>query len=152
MAKVKSVLAKREGKGKQHELRSASLDRIAKAIRRSMVENYGPLASETRPMRLVAQALKDEAKYLRTILRCAVIGFVLCFAGCTDNMRAKEFGGTMTRNLPAGQKLVTATWKDSDLWLLYRPMRGEEQPEISTLHEESSIGVFSGTVIIRESR
>lgn len=73
-------------------------------------------------------------------------------AGCTKNIRAKEFGGTMATDIPAGQKLVMVTWKDSDLWLLYRPMHSNEAPETYILKEQSTFGVWSGTVTIRESR
>lgn len=52
---------------KQHDARAASFKRIAKAIRRATMENYGPLASETRPMRLVAKAIENEAILLRSM-------------------------------------------------------------------------------------
>lgn len=44
------------------------------------------------------------------------------FAGCTENQKAKSFGGNAEIELPAGEKLVNATWKDDDLWYLTRPM------------------------------
>lgn len=71
--------------------------------------------------------------------------------GCTENQRAKNFGGSYTVNLPGGQKLVNASWKKDDLWYLIRPMRGET-PETLTLVEDSSFGVLSGEVIFVESR
>ena len=47
----------------------------------------------------------------------------LAFSGCTENIRAKQFGGSQTINLPASQKLLNVTWKDGDLWVLFRPMK-----------------------------
>lgn len=81
-----------------------------------------------------------------------VLSFILLLAGCTDNQRARNFGGTATENLPAGQKLAAAAWKQDDLWLLTRPMRPDETPETWSLRESSSFGIVQGNVIIVESR
>ena len=73
-------------------------------------------------------------------------------AGCTANERAKQYGGTMQVNLPPGQKLVNATWKDENqLWYLMRPMREGEKPEVVTFKEDSSFGLVEGTVVFVES-
>lgn len=71
---------------------------------------------------------------------------------CTQNQRARSFGGTATVELPKGTKLVGATWKEEHLWYLTRPMREDEQPETSTLQESSSFGLVQGTVIFHESK
>ncbi len=60
--------------------------------------------------------------------------------GCTENSRAKSFGGTATLNLPPNQKLVVVTWKDDDLWYLTRPMKDNETPETYAFQEKSSWG------------
>ncbi len=72
-------------------------------------------------------------------------------AACTQNQMAKNYGGTQTINLPAGEKLITATWKDDHLWYLSRQMHAGEIPETTTLHEQSSFGIIQGTVIFVES-
>lgn len=74
------------------------------------------------------------------------------FAGCTDNQRARQFGGTATETLPAGQKLVTATWKQDNLWMLTRPMLASESPETYEFRESSSFGLVQGKVVISESK
>jgi len=74
----------------------------------------------------------------------------LVMAGCTDNQRAKTFGGTKTISLPAGQKLVASTWKDDNLWYLTRPIRAGEVAEILTFKEDSSFGIVEGQVIFQE--
>ncbi len=85
-----------------------------------------------------------------TALICLMaIGVAL--SACTENQRAKSFGGTMSVDVPPGQKLVGATWKEDHLWYLTRPMRQGEVPEISTLHESSSFGVMQGAVVFKES-
>lgn len=77
---------------------------------------------------------------------------VLMASGCTENQRAKQFGGTATVDLPKGQKLVTATWRQDDMWILTRPLADDEQPVDSKFQEKSSFGVIEGTVIFHESK
>ena len=72
--------------------------------------------------------------------------------GCTDNTMAKNFGGDMTVNLEKGQKLEEVTWKDDSLWYLTRPMKEGEEPQTYTFQEDSSFGIFEGTVTIVESK
>jgi len=76
----------------------------------------------------------------------------LFFNSCTQNQRAKKFGGKAEITLPANQKLINATWKDDNLWYLTRPMRDDETPETYTFSEESSWGVWEGVYIIRERK
>ena len=71
--------------------------------------------------------------------------------GCTEQERAKSWGGTTQVDLPAGKKLVVATWKESNLWLLTRDMRALELAETYEFVEDSSWGVFEGKVVIRET-
>ena len=70
--------------------------------------------------------------------------------GCTENSRAKNYGGTATMDLPQGKKLVTVTWKDDELWVVTRQRREGEAIESYEFQEESSWGVFEGTYIINE--
>lgn len=83
-----------------------------------------------------------------------VLGLLLLSAflltGCTQNQRAKSFGGTAKVYLPEGKKLVEATWKGEELWYLMRDRREDEKPETYTFKEESSYGVMEGTVIFYE--
>jgi len=79
-----------------------------------------------------------------------IILLAISTLSCTDNIRAKSFGGKMTINLESNQKLVNATWKDSDLWILTRPKRPNETPEIYTFIENSTFGVMQGEIIFIE--
>jgi len=85
---------------------------------------------------------------MKRLLLIAVLA--LAMIGCTENQRAKQFGGTMTINLPAGKKLVNATWKEDHLWYLMRDGKQGETPEVVTFHEDSNMGVLNGTVIFQE--
>lgn len=82
----------------------------------------------------------------------AMIAAAALFSGCTEKQRARCFGGTATEKLPAGQKLVTMTWKETHLWLLTRPMRSDETPETYEFRESSSWGIIQGKVILIESK
>jgi len=73
-------------------------------------------------------------------------------ASCTENQKAKSWGGKATIDLPAGKKLINATWKDDNLWYLTREMRAGETAEEYVFSEESSFGIMEGTYIIREHK
>ena len=72
--------------------------------------------------------------------------------GCTENQRAKNFGGTANINLPASQKLVNVTWKEAQLWILTKPMATNDVADTYTFKESSSFGVVQGTVVIVEKK
>ena len=80
------------------------------------------------------------------------LSLVVIFSSCTENKRAKTWGGTETINLPANRKLVTITWKQTNLWYLTKPMSKNDSAEEYNFHEESSLGLMEGTVVIKESK
>lgn len=81
---------------------------------------------------------------------CLAALFLL--TGCTQQEMAKNWGGTATTELPACKKLVTVTWKETNLWFLYRNMRPGEPIEQYQFQESSSLGFMEGTVILQERR
>lgn len=83
-----------------------------------------------------------------------ILGFIFLVAmsGCTANKRAKSFGGTETVNLPKGQKLLMATWKDANLWYLTEPMDSVYVPQTKPFAEHSSMGILEGSIIFVESK
>jgi hypothetical protein len=87
-----------------------------------------------------------------SIILLVVVFFVWLwgFSGCTEQQRAKKFGGTAKIELKSGEKLVVLTWKDSDLWILTRPMRTSELAEVYEFSESSSYGIIQGKIIIVE--
>jgi hypothetical protein len=74
----------------------------------------------------------------------------ILFTSCTKNEMAKNFGGTMTVNLPADTKLVNVTWKEDEIWYLTKPMNSTDSAETYSFQEESSFGVWEGTVVLKE--
>jgi predicted type IV restriction endonuclease len=79
-----------------------------------------------------------------------LVFLMLMLAGCTENVRAKTFGGSAKYCLNPGEKLETMTWKEGNLWLLTRPMREGEKPETHSFQEQSNFGVMQGSVVVVE--
>lgn len=84
------------------------------------------------------------------LLSIVVVSFLA--SNCTQNQRAKSFGGKAEITLPQGQKLLVATWKDDNLWYLTRPVRSDENAETYEFQEASSFGLLNGTYIIHEKK
>lgn len=81
------------------------------------------------------------------------IVLLIFLAGCTQQSRSRNFGGTATIKLSPGMKLVEATWKDdNNLWYLIEPMDPDYEPKEKLFIESSSWGVMEGKVIFIESR
>lgn len=83
----------------------------------------------------------------------AFLGIVLVaaiFTSCTENQRARKFGGDQTITLAPGQRLDNITWKESEIWILSHPAKDGEPAEVHTFHEKSSFGVIEGTITIVE--
>ena len=88
---------------------------------------------------------------MKKIIRLIIILLIASlFLSCTQNSRAKTFGGTAIIDLPTGTKLIDATWKNEDLWYLTRKRREVEPIETYEFKEDSSFGVIEGTVIFKE--
>ena len=87
---------------------------------------------------------------MKKLVMLAFVSVSLMVVGCTDNIRARVWGGTAEENLPRGQKLVNITWKESDMWILTKPMSEDDVAETYEFRESSTFGVMQGKVIIRE--
>jgi len=85
-------------------------------------------------------------------LSLIAFAMLINLTACTGNVRAKRFGGTMTVELPANQKLVNATWKDSQLWYLSKPMSKTDTAVTYTFKEKSNYGIREGSVIFVETK
>ena len=83
-------------------------------------------------------------------LSIIIAASVLFLGGCTQNQRARSFGGTATIELDRGRKLVNVTFKQDSLWVLTREAKQGESPEIYIFKEDSSFGLMEGKVIIKE--
>ena len=90
-------------------------------------------------------------KKLLTLLSVFVLTLMLLTStSCTQNQRAKSWGGTAKLDVPKGQKLLNVTWKGNNIWILSRKMEADETPEVYEFHEESSFGMAEGVYILTE--
>lgn len=83
-------------------------------------------------------------KQILTIIAAIIL------SSCTAQERAKNWGGEAVVDLPKGQKLISVTWKETQLWYLTRPAREGEKPETFLFQEDSNYGVLEGRVVFKE--
>lgn len=84
-------------------------------------------------------------------MRALLVIAALALVGCTEQHRARNFGGKSTVKLDPGRKLVNVTWKgEGALWLLTREARPAEAPETWHFDENSGWGFLEGCVVIEE--
>ena len=69
-----------------------------------------------------------------------------------ENKKLKEDNKRLREWVDAGQKLVEATWKDANLWVLTAPMDSTYKPQTLILKEYSEFGVLEGEIKFIESR
>lgn len=70
---------------------------------------------------------------------------IIFLSSCTENQRARKFGGSEEIELPENHRLINVAWKQDDLWLL---------TEDTTTHtfycrEKSSWGIWEGEITIK---
>lgn len=88
-------------------------------------------------------------KIARIILAVIIITL---FIGCTKQQRARHLGGTQTINLPKGEKLLMATWKDDNLFYLTEYMEHDYEPKTKIFRESASFGIVEGKVVFVENK
>lgn len=90
-------------------------------------------------------------KKIFSIATCIAAGIV--FLASCENTVARNFGGKVTINVPNGEKVVEATWKDDDnIWYLTEPMDSTYNPTVKHFRESSKMGVLEGEIEFVESR
>lgn len=52
--------------------------------------------------------------------------------------------------LEPNRKLEMVTWKDSDLWILTKPMSKDDIAETHIFQEDSQFGIMEGSITIKE--
>lgn len=87
---------------------------------------------------------------MKYMSKAVLLAMAVVVAGCTENIRSRKFGGTSRIDLPAGEKLVTMTWKKSNLWYLTRVMKEGESAERYVFRESSNWGALEGKVLVQE--
>ena len=75
----------------------------------------------------------------------AVSVLALSLVGCEQAV-TRNFGGSMSYDIPAGTELISITWKESNIWVLYY----DPQTNSCTFKESSLYGAHrSGSVVVK---
>jgi len=69
----------------------------------------------------------------------------LSLASCTDNERARRFGGTEEVKLKPNEVVLNVTWKENEMWICTK----DTVSGVVYFREKSSWGVMEGTVILK---
>ena len=77
---------------------------------------------------------------------------ILSFSSCTEQARVREFGGKMEIAVPAGYKVTSATWKETELFYFMEPMEEGYVPKEKKFVESSSYGFWESEVTFKEKR
>ena len=72
----------------------------------------------------------------------------LLLLSCTDNQRARNFGGKEVVELPKNRILLNATWKNVDLWLLTKDTITNQ----IYFNENSNWGILEGSIEFRQKQ
>ena len=70
---------------------------------------------------------------------------MVVMSSCTENVRARHFGGTETLALKPNEVVLNVTWKESQMWVCTQ----DTVTRVVYFREKSSWGVMEGTVIIK---
>ena len=70
---------------------------------------------------------------------------LLVLASCTDNERARRFGGTEQVELKPNEVVLNVTWKENEMWICTK----DTTTNTVYFREKSSWGVMEGTVILK---
>lgn len=70
---------------------------------------------------------------------------IIGLSSCTDNARARRWGGTEELKLKTNEVVLNVTWKENQMWICTK----DTTTNVVYFREKSSWGVMEGTVIIK---
>lgn len=79
-----------------------------------------------------------------------IVLIIVLVSSCSEQGKARSYGGEMNVTLEPNQKLVEVTWKGSQLWFLTKEMSGDDTAESYNFYEKSTLGIIEGSVKIKE--
>lgn len=80
---------------------------------------------------------------MKKVLALALVA--LAVVSCTDNARARNWGGTEEVSLKPNEVVLNVTWKADEMWICTK----DTTTDVVYFREKSSWGVLEGTVIIK---
>lgn len=86
-------------------------------------------------------------KILFIFIACICMSLMSC-----EQPIARRYGGNMTVNLNAGERLVEVTWKENSIWYLVEPMDSDYKPKVKVFKENSVLGIAEGSITFIESK
>ena len=89
-------------------------------------------------------------KIIRTIIALAAL--LTIATSCTEQHMARRYGGKLKIELPKGEKLMMATWKEANLFYLTEPMDSGYIPKKKVFRESSNLGVWESEITFIERR
>jgi uncharacterized lipoprotein YehR (DUF1307 family) len=69
----------------------------------------------------------------------------MSLASCTENERARRFGGVEEVELKPNEVVLNVTWKENEMWICTK----DTTTNTVYFREKSSWGVMEGTVILK---
>lgn len=70
---------------------------------------------------------------------------VIALTSCTENERARRFGGTEEVTLKPNEVVLNVTWKQNEMWICTQ----DTTTGVTYFREKSAWGVMEGTVILK---
>ena len=70
---------------------------------------------------------------------------IIISTSCTENQKARKFGGKEEIQLKPNEVLINVTWKESNMWVLTE----DTLTHVKYFRENSNWGVFEGEIVIK---
>lgn len=70
---------------------------------------------------------------------------IVTLTSCTENERARRFGGTEEVTLKPNEVVLNVTWKQNEMWICTK----DTVSGVVYFREKSAWGVMEGTVILK---
>lgn len=82
---------------------------------------------------------------MKKLIGLLLLTILILGSGCTENSRARQFGGKQEIQTKPNEVLINITWKDNDMWVLTK----DTLTGIQYFRESSSWGVWEGEIVIK---
>ena len=76
-----------------------------------------------------------------------ITAFIMIISSCTENERAKNWGGSTSIELQKNEVLLEITWKEDNMWVLTT----DTLTDTSYFREMSSFGMMEGEIMIKKN-
>ena len=70
---------------------------------------------------------------------------IITLSSCTENQRARNFGGTEEVSLKPNEIVLNVTWKQDQMWICTK----DTVTNIVYFREKSNWGMLEGTVVLK---